>query len=127
MREKLMKFMYGRYGGADALGKFLMGVYLVLFLIGAFLRVGVIMLAALLIAGYSMFRTLSRNIYQRQKENAFYLKWKKRFLRPFTEMRDKTHAYRTCPHCKARLRLPKKKGRHTVCCPRCNKDFDVRI
>ena len=39
----------------------------------------------------------------------------------------KTHRYRTCPHCKATVRLRYKKGNHTVCCPKCRKDFNVKI
>lgn len=41
--------------------------------------------------------------------------------------RDKDHVYRTCPECKANIRLPKKKGAHSVRCPRCSTLFDVKI
>lgn len=41
--------------------------------------------------------------------------------------RDKDHVYRTCPECKANIRLPKKRGAHSVRCPRCSTLFDVKI
>ena len=40
---------------------------------------------------------------------------------------DKCHVYRKCPNCKAVLRLPNKVGKHTTVCPRCNKEFKVRV
>ena len=39
----------------------------------------------------------------------------------------KTHIYKTCPHCRATLRLPRAKGEHTTRCPRCGKEFGVKI
>lgn len=41
--------------------------------------------------------------------------------------RDRDHVYRTCPECKANIRLPKKRGKHSVRCPRCSTLFDVKI
>ncbi|MFR2916862.1 MAG: hypothetical protein ACLTKQ_08005 [Acutalibacteraceae bacterium] len=47
-------------------------------------------------------------------------------------MRDKwafrkTHVFKKCPGCKAVLRLPRKKGKHTVNCPHCHKNFTVHV
>lgn len=127
MKEKLTRFIYGRYGGNDALNKFLMWACFILLFAGIFVRLPILSYAAIILAGYNLFRALSKNIQKRQRENALFLKCKSRVTRPFREKRDKEHAYRTCPHCKARLRLPRKKGKHTVCCPKCGKDFEVRI
>ena len=40
---------------------------------------------------------------------------------------DKDHCFRICPQCRANIRLPKKRGQHTVVCPRCKCRFEVRI
>ena len=40
---------------------------------------------------------------------------------------DKDHCFRICPECKANIRLPKQRGKHTVVCPRCKCRFEVRI
>ena len=36
-----------------------------------------------------------------------------------------THMYKKCPKCKQKIRLPLKKGEHTVKCPNCGNRFDV--
>ena len=40
---------------------------------------------------------------------------------------DRDHCFRICPACKANIRLPKKRGKHGVICPRCKCRFEVRI
>ena len=82
--------------------------------------------------GYAVFRVLSRNVYKRRAENAKYLGVRNKFLSFFkrkkAQFRDrKTHVYKNCPHCKATLRLPKQKGKHTVSCPRCRRSFETKI
>ncbi len=82
--------------------------------------------------GYALFRMLSKNVYKRRQENDKYLavkgKVKAFFSRKKAQFRDrKTHVYKTCPNCKATLRLPKQKGKHTTSCPRCRKSFEVKI
>ncbi len=37
-----------------------------------------------------------------------------------------THIYRKCPKCKQKIRLPLKKGKHTVKCPNCQHHFIVK-
>ena len=43
------------------------------------------------------------------------------------KLTDREHVYKKCPHCRAQLRLPRKKGEHDVCCPRCKVTFSVKI
>jgi hypothetical protein len=130
-RDKLIAFMYGRYGGRDALGKTLMGAYLVLLFVGALLgeekawRLCSTVAMALFV--WYIFRAFSKNIYARQRENTVFLKWRGKIILPFKMLFDTKHAYRKCPYCNATLRLPKRKGRHTVCCPKCRRDFEVKI
>ena len=133
-RERVYRFMYGR-NGADALGKALLVVYLILVLVNLFLPRPyslVMSFIELLLGAYIIFRSMSRNLYKRQRENQWYLKQKRRvtgfFALQKNKRRDrKTHVYRKCKHCKKVLRLPKSKGRHTVNCPCCHKRFDVKI
>ena len=80
----------------------------------------------------SAFRVLSRKIEARRRENAVYMKiigkFKGFFKLTGNKWRDrKTHVYRKCPKCKSVLRLPKKKGEHTVACPKCRERFDIKI
>ena len=32
-----------------------------------------------------------------------------------------------CPKCKQRMRLPNKEGKHQITCPKCNKQFKLKI
>lgn len=130
-KDKLFRFMYGRYG-YDTLGKTLLWVYLAIILAYAVLSffiesaliyvIYLIFSTALVI--YIFWRAMSRNIAKRRAEN-------QRFCGFFKLMRNKwrdrkTHVYRKCPECRAVIRLPKAKGKHTVLCPRCKKRFEVK-
>lgn len=130
--EKLARFFAGRYG-LDALGKCLLAVYFVLVVINSFTGMWVLLLLELAVLVWWMTRVLSRNIPARVRENDWFLTRTAR-VRQWGRLqrnrwRDrKTHVYRTCPHCKAVVRLPRtKRGRHTCDCPRCRREFPVTI
>ncbi len=136
-KNKLYRFMYGRYGG-DTLNKVLLWVYV--FVVVAYwvasllisptaLRTKQILwlcyiLVSTLLIVWIFFRMFSRNIVKRRQENDRFCGFFK-LLR--NRARDrKTHVYRKCPQCRAVLRLPRAKGRHYVVCPRCRKRFRVK-
>lgn len=126
--------MTGRYG-TDDLNKALTTAYFVLLIISIFTK-GVAKLVfsllwALLFA-LALFRMLSKNIYKRLAENRKYLaitaKLKSKITLYKSMWRDRnTHVYKKCPHCKAVIRLPKKHGEHSVDCPKCRREFKVKI
>lgn len=129
--DKLIRFMYGRNGN-DKLNQFLFWIYFVLLLANLFLKSVILWVVELILVALYMFRFLSRSIYRRQTENRKFLKIWNKFTGFFKLLKNKfrdrkTHVYRKCEHCKAVLRLPKKKGKHTVRCPQCNKTFSVKI
>ena len=135
IRDSYMRFMYGRYGG-DQLHMFLTIVALILLVIELFVpnMIARAIISALCWAViiYSTFRVLSKNIYKRRAENEKFMKIVNRISSKFAlskaKHRDrKTHVFKKCPKCKNTLRLPKKKGKHTVKCPCCREPFDVKI
>ena len=94
-------------------------------------RIGIYVLQAALLF-WMTFRMLSKNVYKRRRENEAFMKIfrpvKNLFVLTKNRIRDvKGFRYRKCPHCKATLRLPKRKGEHSVICPRCKKRFTVKI
>jgi len=136
IKSALYRFMYGRYG-TDTLSRVLLYIY------GAVVVIFVVLsivfrnndLASLITSvSYSVvsmglvfwifFRMFSKNIYKRRRENEKFCGFFKLIRNKFRDR--KTHVYRKCPKCKAVLRLPKAKGKHTVVCPRCKNRFDVR-
>ena len=131
LRESFARFMVGRYG-PDQLYNFLFGSYVALLVLNLFVNSLLLALLELSVLIYMLFRLFSRNIYKRQKENAWYLEISKKPRDFFGLMKNrirdrKTHVYRTCPACKSNLRLPKQKGKHTAVCPRCSRRFEVNI
>ena len=127
----LARFFYGRYGN-DTLNKFLMVLYLVCVVAvtilsyiiqsAVFTLVGWTVTLAIFI--WSFYRTMSRNIYKRRRENERFCGFFKLRRNKFRDR--KTHVYRKCPKCKAVLRLPKAKGKHFVNCPRCKNRFQTK-
>jgi len=137
MKERLRKFMEGRYG-ADELNRFLTVCGWVLLLLGfvlsaldskVALSVGSLLVTlswALLI--FSIFRTLSKNTSQRASENYKYFVYKNKvtgwFRRLKTRWQDrKVHRYFKCPQCHATVRVPKGKGKIRITCPKCKHQF----
>ena len=130
-REKMMRFMYGRYG-MDTLYLALITLCMILAGVNMFVHSGVISLLMSAVLFYALFRVMSRNTAKRAKENAAWLKmWRPIqawFKRVWTRLRDiRVRRYRRCPQCRATLRLPIKRGKHAVDCPRCRCAFTVHI
>ena len=131
-QEKLYKFMYGRYG-TDRLNRVLSITSLIVLIISlpvswifgktlpGMIVSAVLYAISLGICIWGTTRTFSRNIYKRREENACL------FRRHNGNKDTETHVFRDCPGCKATLRLPREKGKHTVRCPRCAKSFTVRV
>lgn len=127
-RQRLEKFMYGRYG-TDKLGMASLWTALALMIINSFVNSLTVYLLELFLIGYSFFRFFSRNIGKRYQENEKFEKRLKKITSYFklrkAIWRDrKTHVYTKCPSCKVNIRLPKKAGKHTVNCPKCHTSFD---
>ena len=130
-RDKLIRFMYGRYG-TDALYKGLLGLYLVLLVANIFLRSYALTALMSIVIFYAIFRMMSKNHIARAKENRAYQRLITPVKRFFSLLPKRIKdigkkRYRTCPHCKAAVRLPIKRGKHTARCPKCQKTFEVRI
>lgn len=131
MREKLIRFMQGRYGayGADRLTRFLLIVWLVLFVVLSFVRIPALRLLPFAILVYMYFRLMSRNIPARYKENETYLRMTAAVRTRLNGLRRRQvtgdgayHIY-TCPNCAQKIRIPRGKGRIMVHCPRCSNEF----
>jgi hypothetical protein len=140
-REKLARFLYGRYG-ADSLYNALFIFELILLFIGAVLSVlgnvepilsvlsVFFYLAALGLLIWSILRFFSRNIAKRRKENEAWLRLKAKLTpkkKPKLPPDTPTHIFRACPKCRSTLRLPRQAGKHQVKCPRCGERFGVKV
>ena len=130
-KQKLISFMYGRYG-IDELYYGLFALWGAIIIINMFVRSTVLYFIESAVLIYMLWRTMSRKIETRRRENRAFLKFWKPVKSWFILQKDrikdhKNFRYRKCPKCRAILKLPNKKGNHTTSCPKCGNRFDVKI
>ncbi|MBS6952732.1 MAG: hypothetical protein KH230_05805 [Enterocloster asparagiformis] len=126
-REKMQRFMIGRYG-MDQLNQFLLYAVLAVIVINLFTRIWP--LEALELAGivFLYFRMFSRNIGRRYQENQAFLRLSYRVSEPFKKWkfrfqeRRHYHIYK-CPGCSQKIRIPRGRGKVSIHCPKCGMDF----
>ena len=129
-RYKLIQFLSGRYG-IDETFFLIIGVSASLAIVNIFVRSIILQLIVYSLSFLAILRSFSRNFEARQKENAGVRRIYNT-IRRNTEIHrkrrmDYSHIYKKCPRCKAILRLPRRKGKHTTVCPKCNNKFKVRV
>lgn len=114
--DKVNRFFRGRYG-VDELGKLIMIVCTVVYLIGLFLKSSSITVFAMLGYIYCFYRILSKKHWERSEENRKYMRvvklWKLRF------QERKTSRIYMCKSCGKYIRVPKGKGKIEVRCRNC--------
>lgn len=117
------RFFYGRNGFDQlAFATILAGTVLrIVARITGILALRYLYYAAIL---WTIFRVLSRNITQRQRENDAFLSFWHRISgagrRNQTSYQDgDPYTYLRCPDCKQALRVPKGRGTVNIRCPRC--------
>lgn len=130
MREKLQRFMIGRYG-SDKMNQVLSVVSLILVLIGVFLKVSFCYWLGFILILWLYYRMMSRNIQKRYAENQVFLRYYYQITGWFSgkkrsvEQNKGYHIYK-CPQCKQKVRVPKGKGKISIHCPKCGNDFIKR-
>lgn len=127
MGNWLRRVMTGRYG-VDQFTWFLLGVAVLLSLLSGVFRQGAFQILSWAVLIYGYFRIFSRNVYARQKENQALLRLWYRIKNWFIRSRGKAADRRdfrffACPSCKQKLRVPKGKGKISITCPKCGREF----
>ena len=126
MKEKLQRFMWGRYGN-DRFNQFLMIVALVCLALSFFgLRIFYVLAVGILI--YAYYRMFSRNMSKRSAENQWYLRkemkvrgWFGRKKKEFAQRKD--YRIYKCPKCGQKLRVPRGRGKIAIHCRKCGEEF----
>lgn len=127
LKEKFMRFMYGRYG-VDTLGKYSLGAGLATMVLSIVFDSYTLSLLSWFFIILTYFRMFSRNLYKRSSENQTFLnktyKLRTRFGKQKNMMAQrKTHHIYRCPGCKQKIRVPRGKGRIEIRCPKCHTTF----
>lgn len=129
-RAWLQRFMYGRYG-PDEFYRALVALYFIVMVVNLFVRSKWLSIFCALELVYTFFRVFSRKREARVKENRWFMKWwtpvRIRMTAFAKNAKDKASVWRVCPRCGAVLRLPRRKGKHTVRCPHCSERFQVIV
>lgn len=129
--QKLREFMYGRYG-TDKLSLALVIGGFVFYTLYVFTRFRLLYLVSLILYGIALFRTLSKNINARQRENMKFeqLLWKVKNwwtgVRADFEER-KTYKHFKCPSCGQKIRIPRGRGKVEIRCPKCSNRFIKKV
>lgn len=127
MRQRMMNFMRGRYG-LDQLNIFIAGFIIFLMVLNLFFKNPIISILGFALIVYLYFRMFSRNITKRSDENTLYLKktWKIRMRlrkeKGYMQLRKTHHIYR-CPSCRQKIKIPRGRGKISIICPKCSKQF----
>ena len=134
MKEKIGRFMAGRYGN-DKLNQFMMAVFLGCAVLNLFVRNAyastVLNSWECLLILLVYIRMFSRNISKRYAENQKYLALENRLRRFWgqkrylMQQRKEYHIYK-CPGCKQKIRIPRGKGKISIRCPKCHYEFQKR-
>ena len=127
MKEKFIRFMYGRYG-MDSFGKFTIIAGLVTMILAGWNDSLLLSLVSWTCIVYSYFRMFSKNIYKRSSENQWCLNKTYKLRQAFYKQKNlmlqrKTHHIYKCPTCRQKIRIPRGKGRIEIRCPKCSSTF----
>jgi len=127
IRNFLRNFMLGRYG-PDHLSIALIILSFMISVVQRIVGFSFLMFLSYAFIFLAIFRLLSRNIPRRRAENDKFIKFwwpvRTRASRFFLRLKNiKTHKFFKCPSCKNILRVPRKKGKLQITCPKCGERF----
>lgn len=127
MKERMQRFMAGRYGN-DQLNQFIFIVAIISMVLEIITRQSLFYTLTLVLLILAYVRVFSRNINKRYEENMKFLQRKDAILNKFRKQkyyaaqRRNYHIY-MCPQCKQKIRIPKGKGKISITCPKCRTSF----
>ena len=127
-RDRLIRFMTGRYG-VDDLGKATLIGAIVLLVLAMLFGSSLLNFLALSLFVYAYFRILSTTISARHGANQTDLQLKPQIMGGFRGQSmgaDRTVRIFRCPTCGQKVRVPRGKGKISIHCPKCNTDFIKR-
>ena len=131
LKYRLQQGMQGRYGN-DELNRFLSIAAIVCFVIAILQFIWSPLYYAwylgLVLLIFQIFRSFSKNTYQRSKERDWFLGIRSRlsgeikFQKKKWDQRGTSRFFR-CPKCRQAIRVPKGRGRIEITCPKCGTKF----
>ena len=130
IRNIINGLLQGR-NGIDELNILLLSTYIIITIINIFINNFYTDITGLILMILIIYRSYSKNIYRRQKENHIYITLLDNITKPFKNIirniKDKDHVYKRCSKCKTTLKLPLPKsiGINHAKCPNCKKRLTI--
>ncbi len=126
-RERMTRFMYGRYG-SDQLSRVYLGAALACLVLDLFTRLQIFYLAGIVLLIYGMYRSFSRNISKMSAQNQKYLTWRYQRTVKYSNAKKhwaqrKEYRFYKCPGCQQKVRVPRGRGKIAITCPKCSIEF----
>lgn len=127
LRERIARFMVGRYGN-DQLNRTMLVSSILLLLLSRFTLTYVFYILSLVLLILCYLRMFSKDYQARYKENLVYTSQINKIKYQFSKIKyrqqtGKTHHIYSCPQCKQKIRVPKGKGKIMIRCPKCGTEF----
>ena len=127
IKYNIARFMQGRYG-YDQFNNFIILLSLFFAFLNMFIHHDIMVVISYCLLFYAVFRMLSKNIWDRQKEYFAFLDYTKGIRQHGNvfkrNLKDKEYKYFLCPNCKQMVRVPRGKGNIEIKCPKCQHKFD---
>ncbi len=134
MKEKFIRFMYGR-NGVDELARFESFLIWIPILLSIFIRVPIVQsffsLLTVVLIVHLYFRVFSKNVSKRYEENQKFRNFRYNMAikkNNFKKRREQKAIYKyfKCPMCKQQVRVPRGHGKIIITCPKCREEFARR-
>ncbi|MDE6889274.1 MAG: hypothetical protein K2P45_11640 [Eubacterium sp.] len=126
-RQRMTKFMYGRYGN-DQLSRLYLGLALACLVMNLFTDLTAFYLAGIALLIYGIYRSFSKDIARMSAQNQKYLNWRYQRLVKFNNTKKhwaqrKEYRFYQCPGCRQKVRVPRGRGKIAITCPKCHAEF----
>lgn len=127
IRNWLRNFMIGRYG-PDHLNVALLILSIIIGIVSSLVKFLPLSILGDIVLIYAFFRMFSRNITARRRENDKFVRvwWpiKNKIKSKWVQLKSlRSYKFFKCPECKQTLRVPRKKGKIQITCPKCGERF----
>lgn len=131
MKEKFIRFMYGR-NGVDDLARFESFLIWIPLLLSILIRVPIVQwifsTIAIALIVHLYFRVFSKNVSKRYDENQKFRNARYSFVVWLGKQKKRReqgaiYKYFKCPMCKQQVRVPRGHGKIAITCPKCREEF----
>ena len=127
MREKLRRFMTGRYG-VDQLSRLYLVLTLVLLVLSMITKLPIFYGLAIILLIYMYYRMFSKNTTKMYAQNQKYLNMRYQIVVKWNNAKKhfaqrKEYRFYRCPKCHQKVRVPRGKGNICITCPKCRNEF----